>query len=221
MEIKTNYSALNQQQIHWENTFAAWENMLGDSPSYAAEQALNFFKDKGITNILELGAGQGRDTVFFAKNGMKVYALDYTDSGVKSIHDKAVALGLSDNITVKIHDVRKPFPFLPQTFEGCFSHMLYCMAFTTNELKFISKQICQVLKRDGYNIFTTRNNFDAHYGNGIHLGEDLYENYGFIVHFLSKEKIEQISNGFEITNINEFEEGELPRKIYIVTSRKK
>lgn len=43
---------------------------------------------------------------------------------------------------------------------------------------------------------------------------------GFIVHFFSKEKIEHLSKGYEIVNVEEFEEGDLPKKLFMVTLRK-
>ena len=61
---------------------------------------------------------------------------------------------------------------------------------------------------------------DADYGIGIYKGEDLYETKGFIVHFFSKEKINLLSNGFEIVNIEKFEEGTFPRKLSRVTLKK-
>jgi hypothetical protein len=41
--------------------------MFGLEPSIAAIKALDVFKKKKISNILEFGAGLGRDTIFFAK----------------------------------------------------------------------------------------------------------------------------------------------------------
>ena len=43
----------------------------------------------------------------------------------------------------------------------------------------------------------------------------------FIVHFFSKDKINQLSKGFEILDIEKFEEGEFPRKLFRVTLKKK
>ena len=40
---------------------------------------------------------------------------------------------------------------------------------------------------------------------------------GFIVHFFSKEKVEQLAKGYKSYETEEFEEGELPRKLYMVT----
>ena len=149
-----------------------------------------------------------------------IQILDYSQTGVDKIIKKAKTLGVDKLITGKIHDVRNPFPFTNEKFGGCFSHMLYCMALTTKELQFLSDEILRVLKNGGVNIFTVRHTGDGDYKNGIHRGEDLYENDGFIVHFFSKEKVRQLSNGFDIVNIENFEEGEFPRKLFRVTLKK-
>jgi hypothetical protein len=43
---------------------------------------------------------------------------------------------------------------------------------------------------------------------------------GFIAHFLSKEKMDYLSAGYDIIGIKKFEEGPLPRVLFIVTPRK-
>ena len=210
----------DKQAQHWENTFITRPETFGVTPSAAAIKAAKTFNKEGITNILELGAGQGRDALFFAQKGFHIQVLDYSQTGVDKIIKKAKTLGVDKLITGKIHDVRNPFPFTNEKFGGCFSHMLYCMALTTKELQFLSDEILRVLKNGGVNIYTVRHTGDSDYKNGIHIGEDLYENDGFIVHFFSKEKVKQLSNGFDIVNIENFEEDEFPRKLFRVTLKK-
>ena len=212
---------LNKQEQHWENMFSSRPEMFGAAPSVAAIKSVGTFKKEKLTNILELGGGQGRDSLFFAQSNFTVQVLDYSQSGVDSIAKQANILGLDELITVENHDIRKPLPFKEESFDGCFSHMLYCMAFTTEELKNLSNEIHRVLKPGGINIYTVRHTGDADYGTGTHRGEDLYETGGFIVHFFSTEKIKQLTSGFDILNIESFEEGSLPRKLFQVTLRKK
>ena len=69
---------LDQQSQHWETNFSSKPEMFGLEPSIPAVKATKFFKEKNIKNIVELGAGLGRDTVYFAQNSIKVYALDYS-----------------------------------------------------------------------------------------------------------------------------------------------
>ena len=194
--------------------------MFGLEPSIPAVKATKFFKENNIKNIVELGAGLGRDTIYFAQNSIKVQALDYSKTAIESITDKAEKLNLAEFIKSKFFDVRKKLPFEDNSIEGCFSHMLYCMAFSNSDLENLNNEICRILKPGGINIYTARHTDDGDYKNGIHRGEDLYENDCFIVHFFSKEKVNQLSKGFEVLDIEKFEEGKFPRKLFLVKNKK-
>ena len=195
--------------------------MFGLEPSLPAKKSFELFKENKISKIIELGAGLGRDTIFFAKNSIHVTAVDYSSSGLKVINDKAQKQSLSNLISTKLFDVRKKLPFEDNSIEACFSHMLYCMALTTEELKYLNNEICRVLKPNGINIYTVRHTKDGDYKNGIHRGEDLYENDGFIVHFFSKDKINSLLEGYQNIKIEDFEEGSFPRKLHMVINKKK
>jgi SAM-dependent methyltransferase len=212
---------LNNQHRHWENILSNKPDMFGTEPSDPAQKAAELFKKEGRVKILELGGGQGRDTIFFAQNGFQVTVLDYCESGIEAITQKSKGLGVSKSITAACHDARKPLPFDDETFDACYSHMLYCMALTTAELEFLSDEIRRVLKLNGLNIYTVRNTKDPHFQTGIHQGEEIYEIGGFVIHFFSREKVEHLAKGFEIVSVVEFEEGGLPKRLFRVTLRKK
>ena len=209
---------LDQQSQHWEKNFSNKPEMFGHEPSIAAVKSVNFFKDK---KIIELGAGLGRDTIFFAQNSVYVEALDYSQKAIEIINTKSKKLNLTQFIKTKFFDIRKKLPFDNNSIDGCFSHMLYCMALSNYDLENLNKEILRILKPGGINIYTVRHTDDGDYKNGTHIGEDLYENDGFIVHFFSKDKINQLSKGFEILDIEKFEEGKFPRKLFRVTLKKK
>ena len=158
---------------------------------------------------------------FFLENNFKITALDYSQSGINQIIQKSQLSNNYKNLTAKCHDLRFTFPFDNNHFDGCFSHMLYCMAFTFEQLKFLSNELLRILKPGSLNIFTVRNHNDGDYKNGKFIDKNLYQNDGFIVHFFSKDKINQLSKGFEILEIEKFEEGKFPRKLFKVTLKKK
>ena len=211
---------LNQQSQHWEKNFSNKPEMFGLEPSEPAKKSLKLFQEKNINKIVELGAGLGRDTIFFAKNYIHVTALDYSSSGIKAINEKAEKQNLSKNISTKIFDIRKKLPFEDESVDACFSHMLYCMALTSLEIESLNNEIFRILKPGGINIYTVRHINDGDYKKGIHRGEDLYENDGFIVHFFSKEKVKSYLHGFQNVTIENFEEGKFPRKLYFVCNKK-
>ncbi len=211
---------LDAQQQHWDDMFTNKTDMFGADQSYAARQAAEAFKSAGCKRVLELGSGQGRDTLYFARSGFQVYVLDYSVAGLEALNHKAAELGLAEAITTRVHDVREPLPFTDEAFDACYSHMLFCMALTTAELQALAQEVRRVLRPGGLHIYTVRHTGDAHYGRGIHRGEDMYEMGGFIVHFFSREKVALLAQGYEVVNVEEFEEGGLPRKLFLVTLKK-
>ena len=87
-----------------EKNFSNKPEMFGLEPSIAAKQSVELFKEKNIKNIIELGAGLGRDSIFFAQNSINVKALDYSPSAIKTINEKAEKKSLSNLVSTKIFD---------------------------------------------------------------------------------------------------------------------
>jgi len=212
---------LNQQSQHWESNFSSKPEMFGLDSSIAAKKALKIFKIEKINRVVELGAGLGRDTIYFAKNSIHVEALDYSPSGIKIINQKINQNNFSNLVNTKILDVRKTLPFEDNSIDGFYSHMLYCMALTTSDLENLNKEIHRILKPGGINIYTVRHTNDGDFKKGVQIVEDMYENDGFIVHFFSKNKINNLMNGFVNLETTNFEEGNFPRKLFFVCNKKK
>ena len=60
------------------------------------------YKTKGL--VLDLGAGQGRNSVFLAKQGFDVSAIDISSIGIEKLTEKANSFGLK--IDAKVGDIR-------------------------------------------------------------------------------------------------------------------
>ena len=193
--------------------------MFGLEASEPAKKSLKIFQENSSKLIVELGAGLGRDSIFFAKNKISVNSLDYSKIGINIINKKILDNNLQ-NITAKVFDIRKKLPFQDNSIDACFSHMLYCMALTSAELSYLNNEIKRILKPNGFNIYTVRNEYDGDYKNGIPRGEDMFEIDGFIVHFFTKEKVYSLMDGFKNILLENFEEGSFPRKLYFVVNKK-
>ncbi len=211
---------LDAQQAHWVRTFTAHAEMFGREASEPARAALERFRGQRVGGLLELGAGQGRDTLFFAAQGLQVTALDYAESALGEIAAKAEGAGLGDLVHPVPGDARRPLPFADASFDAAYAHMLFCMALTTPELDALAGEVRRVLRPGGLLVYTVRTTQDPHFGAGIDRGDDMFEMGGFIVHFFDRALVERLAAGFESLELAEFEEGPLPRRLYRVTLRK-
>ena len=209
---------LDAQRDHWELVLSANVDLFGLDPSESAVAAATGFEEADAVDLLELGAGQGRDTLYLAAAGFSVTALDYTETSFRTIGTKAAEQGAS--VVCVRHDVRGSLPFPDGSFDVCYSHMLFCMALTTGQLEALAAEVRRVLRPGGLVTYTARTTDDAHHGTGIYRGDDMYEHGGFIVHFFDQELIERLSVGYKIVDRFNFEEAGLPRRLVSVTMRR-
>ncbi|MGA7897290.1 MAG: hypothetical protein WCA39_00355 [Nitrososphaeraceae archaeon] len=71
----------------WNKVYESDNTFFGEKPSNFALLCFNHMKADNVKKVLELGAGHGRDTLFFVSNGIEVDTLDYSAIAVE-IHDK-------------------------------------------------------------------------------------------------------------------------------------
>lgn len=213
-------SAIDGQRQHWRHTYAANPDMYGSHASEPGRYAVDLFTRERKHDVLELGAGQGRDTFAFLAAGFRVTALDFASEAVLGIQQQADSLGVDDRLRVTSHDVRTPLPYPDASFDAAYSHMLFNMALTTDELDLLAGEVRRVLRADGLHVYTVRHVGDAHYGAGVPHGDGMYENGGFVVHFFNGELVERLASSCSILDVHDFEEGSLPRKLWRITLRK-
>lgn len=199
----------------WDKIYEKDNSFFGEKPSDFAVSCYGIMKDR-VNTILELGCGQGRDSLFFASKDIKVKALDYSRFAIEQLSKRAKQTGLP--IEASVYDTTKPLPFNDDTFDAVYSHMLFSMKFSQEQLKFIFKEIRRVLRNDGFHFFSVRNHNDKFYGKGIKIDDEIYDINGFQIKFFTILEIENLSEGFKILKIKE--DYEEPVTLYLVTSTK-
>jgi ubiquinone/menaquinone biosynthesis C-methylase UbiE len=175
---------------------------------------------EAVDDVVELGAGQGRDTVAFLEAGLRVTAVDHAADGLLSLRKTAKRFGLAERLTTLVHDVREPLPLSDMSTDAVYSHMLFNMALSTLELESLASEVQRVLRPGGLHVYTVRHIGDSHHGAGVSHGEAMFENGGFIVHFFDRPLVDRLATGFTVLELTEFEEGDLPRKLWRITLRK-
>lgn len=205
------------QRRHWQNTYTAHPGMYGEQPSAPAVHAAVVFGAAGANDVLELGAGHGRDTLYFAREGFTVQATDFSSTGLQQLQEAARIQGVADRVSTAVHDVREQLPLPDASVDAVFAHMLLCMALSTTEIRSSVHEVRRVLRPGGVFVYTVRHTADSHYGTGTPHGDDVYENGGFAVHFFSRDLVEALSDGWTLNEVHAFEEGELPRRLWRIT----
>ncbi|MFF3111432.1 class I SAM-dependent methyltransferase [Kitasatospora sp. NPDC057904] len=208
------------QREHWQRTYGTHPGMYGEQPSDPARHAARVFAAAGAQEVLELGAGHGRDALFFAREGFTVLAADFSPTGLEQLRATAAARQLADRVTTAVHDVRRPLPFPDASVDAVFAHMLLCMALSTEEIHALVAEVRRVLRPGGTFVYTVRHTGDAHYGAGTGHGDDIWEHGSFAVHYFPRALVDALAKGWHLAEVHPFDEGDLPRRLWRVTQHR-
>jgi SAM-dependent methyltransferase len=197
----------------WDKVYSNDSAFFGEEPSDFAQKCYGDFKRYDVKRLLELGCGQGRDSIFFASKCLDVYAVDSSKVAIENINQKIRGKNISLHLSQI--EVRQALPFDSSHFDAVYSHMFYNMRFIDEELKFLFKESSRVLKNNGLLYFSVRSDKDVLYNKGKKIDSNIYEINGFQIRFFTKPQIKSVlSNHFEIKKI---EEGyEVPVSLYFV-----
>lgn len=114
----------------WQKEYKKKDFFWGQKYWQGLEKILNYIKSG---EALDIGAGEGRNSLFLAKNGFKVTAVDKIPEGLEKLNDLAKRHRLK--ITTKTTDVRK-FKFSPNK---------YSLIISVATLSFLKKSEVEIL----------------------------------------------------------------------------
>jgi len=201
----------------WDKVYSVDSSFFGDEPSKFALMCYEEFVKHKVKRILELGCGQGRDSLFFTSKGLEVYAIDSSKVAIENLTAKAKELHL--DINLKNLNTVEGLPFPNNYFDSIYSHVFYNMGFSDEELEFLFKEANRILKDKGLLLFSVRNYKDITYRKGTKLTENIYNINNFHIRFFTKEDIKFfIKDKFEISKI--IEDYEEPANLYLTFCRK-
>ena len=161
--------------------------MFGLEASEPAKKSLKIFQENSSKLIVELGAGLGRDSIFFAKNKISVNSLDYSKIGINIINKKILDNNLQ-NITAKVFDIRKKLPFQDNSIDACFSHMLYCMALTSAELSYLNNEIKRILGQVSESAINQKTGISFEIGEKVKVCDGPFASFTGLIEQIDEEK---------------------------------
>lgn len=189
---------MSNQRLLWDKLHKTRQVSLGKQTNFAKEvQKIIPTQSK----LLELGCGNGKDAFYFAQNGHKVTATDFSEVAIENNKKKYN----SRNLQFELLDISKPFNFPDNSFDVIYARLSFHY-FTDNVTKEIFKELNRILKPNGLLCFICKSTTDPLYGKGEKIEEDMFEENGHIRHFFSQDYIKECLKG--LFTIQKLELGE-------------
>lgn len=84
--------------IYYDDKYGSEDYFWGKKPTSMTYKILQISPPERPLKLLDIGCGEGRDTIFFARNGYEVTAFDLSIEGVNKAREWADRLNLSVNV---------------------------------------------------------------------------------------------------------------------------
>lgn len=142
-----------------------------EKPSIFAETAITYFPQNG--KVLDLGAGLGQDSRFFAEHGYEVTSTDLKETALKE-RFATLSEEVKRRTTIQKTDLREELPFADAAFDVVYAHLsLHYFNYETTVRLF--GEIRRILKPGGVFAFFVNSVHDPEYNTGEKLEDDYFQ----------------------------------------------
>lgn len=174
-----------------------WDNAWKDNPLYAVNafaKDIQELKKENKTKILDLGCGNGSDSLFFHQIGFQVTAIDFAEKQITLLKEKY------PDIAWLSRDLRDAFHAIPKQ-DIVYAH-LSLHYFDEVETSTIFNKVFNVLNDDGLFYVKCKSIQDPLFGKGVRISENRYH-YGHTRTFFSVPLMMSKLKSFKILSIKE------------------
>ncbi len=92
------YASQDRRITIYEDAYKTQKYYWGTVPNSACYQVLQLMPPTKHLKVLDVGCGEGKDAVFFARNGYDVTAFDVSDAGIEKTRKLAEQAGVRVNV---------------------------------------------------------------------------------------------------------------------------
>jgi len=154
----------------WERRYLNVKSAEGRKPSLFSSEVIGYFPKQG--KILELGAGFGQDSMFFAERGYDVVSTDFADSALR-LCAAVTPQALRPGVTFVNLDMSSGLPFPDAYFDVVYAHLSLHYFDKTTTFAIVG-EVKRVLKEDGVFALLVNSTKDPGYGKGIMIEKDFF-----------------------------------------------
>lgn len=185
---------MNENEINYWNKYYLTETAPINHSNFA-KFAFDYMKAK--SSILDLGCGNGRDSLYFAENGLKVTSIDQSESGLEFINK--IAKKRKMNISINKGDFVTSDVLVKNSYDNIYSRFTI-HSITKVQENLLIKNVYNSLNEGGQFFIEVRSTKDDIFGKGEKVGHNTYLFDGHLRRFIDfEELIESLKKvGFNI-----------------------
>jgi cyclopropane fatty-acyl-phospholipid synthase-like methyltransferase len=182
--------------MNWDRQYSKHQTYFGAEPDKFLVDHFHLIDNS--KPVLDVGAGQGRNSFFLSQNNFQIVAIDPSKIAVEQLNQFA------DQTKLSLHSVQADFEnFVP---ESTFSAILLIgmlPIISLNQISTLLKKSIEWLSENGFIFVTAHNISDPSFQkistNWEQIGKNSFENLkGGVRTFLEENEILEIFSGFEV-----------------------
>lgn len=182
---------MNQQKL-WKKK---WAETSIFPPNNFAKRVFTLIRNKGYKNLLDLGCGLGQDSIYFAKKGLQVTAVDFSVAGLDKISASIKNLKVVEQGMSKLK-------FKPNSFDVIYAH-LSLHYFDDKTTTKIFNKLYSILKSKGMLFIKCKSTDDFLFDKGKKIELNMYLRKGHIRHFFDKEYMQKNYQSSKLLRLEE------------------
>lgn len=162
----------------------------------------DYLEPRDVSSIVDLGCGDGPDSIFFAKRGLRVTAVDFSSVALDRLQDRAREARVHNLIecvrsSIELVDDRKLVA------DAVYTH-LGIQFFNNEETTQIFDMIARNLQQGGIAALKMKSTIDPMSSKGDEVDEGVFVLDGQLRHFFSRDKVERLVRGLNILELAEY-----------------
>lgn len=193
---------------YWDNFYKdhSYRGDISECSTFASFCEENFFKQQ---SIVDLGCGNARDSLYFAKLGHHVLAVDQSiDASIKEVKAHHKLQFLEDDFIKPSHhsDDKHTNEYHPDLLPvDVFYSRFTIHSITSEEQDKLLRKVSQCLRSGGLFCIEVRTTKDPKFGIGKHISDTTYFNDGHTRRFIDSQEFlnEVLSLDFKLKYFNE------------------
>jgi tellurite methyltransferase len=190
---------MNQIEV-WDDSWSKIiDHNLSETPF--AKIVFERIKERDYKTLLDVGCGDGKDSIYFAKNGFEVTATDFSKVGISTLSEANEKENLGISVIVK--DTRKIS--FEEKFDVIYAN-LSLHYFIDKETREIISKLSNMLKEGGVFCIKCKSIEDSQFGQGEVVEENMFLINGKQIHLFSEEYLRDLLKDFDIIHLKSYTE---------------